>query len=246
MESFVAASDLHGDRQDKLAVKAFKLFVEEYKPRLRFFLGDIFDLRAIRTGADREERQHSMLEDFDAGMEFLEWYRPQVITLGNHDQRLWDAIEKDGMRKNGPIPDLARLLVDRFDRFVRKHKVKVLPWDKRKGVYRYNGLAFTHGFSNGRQAARDMARIYGNVLFGHGHAIDRATEPGGEPRVARMIGGLMQKDLTYNRAQLSTMRQQHGWAYGAFHGRNQFTVLQAELKDGQFAFAEKLRAVKVN
>jgi len=90
METFVAAGDLHGDRQDAQAVSAFKKFVKEFDPKLRIFLGDIWDFRAIREGASKTEKFHSMEADFKAGMEFLEWYKPAVITLGNHDQRLWD------------------------------------------------------------------------------------------------------------------------------------------------------------
>jgi len=242
LETFVAASDLHGDRQDPAALRVFKRFVEDFKPTRRLFLGDVFDLRALRTGADEEERRHSMKTDFRAGMAFLEWFRPNVITLGNHDQRLWDAISKDGLAKGGPIADYAGELVEEFNTFAAKLKIKVLPYDKRKGVHSYGGLKFTHGFSGGSGAATNMAKVYGNVLFGHGHSIDVASVPGVEPRVARMIGCLCELDLTYNRAQLATLRQQHGWAYGVLtEGRSE--VFQASVTNGKAVYATCLKSI---
>jgi hypothetical protein len=55
VETFVAASDFHGDRHDPAALKGFKSFVEDFKPALRWFLGDLWDFRAIRVGADADE-----------------------------------------------------------------------------------------------------------------------------------------------------------------------------------------------
>lgn len=243
MNTFVAASDLHGDRQDGTAVAAFKRFVTDFKPRQRFFLGDIFDFRSLRGGANEEEKRHSMRADFHAGMDFLDWFRPSVITLGNHDQRLWDAVKKDGLARGGPIADYAAELIERFEKATTRMKAKILPYDKRKGVYRVGGLSFTHGFSAGSKAATEMGKVYGNVLFGHGHAIDVATVPGVQPQTARMIGCLCQLDLAYNRSHLGTLRQQHGWAYGVFTpSRNE--VFQASVQDGEVVYAACLKTMK--
>src|SRR4051812_23402026 len=97
VETYAMASDFHGDRHDPVARAAFKQFVSEFKPQHRWFGGDLWDFRALRVGADRDEKLASMQLDFDMGMSFLEEYKPQVITLGNHDQRLWDAAAKEGM-----------------------------------------------------------------------------------------------------------------------------------------------------
>ncbi len=242
MERFVAVSDLHGDRQDDAAVKAFKTMVDDFRPTVRIFMGDIWDLRAIRVGADKEEKMHSMKADFDAGMDFLTWFRPTAITLGNHDQRLWDLVEKDGLRKTGPLVDYAEELVGKFENLARKLKTIVLPYDKRKGVYKYNGQKFTHGF-DGLDAA-NMAAIYGNVLYGHGHAIEMAPAPDSEDsRTARMVGCLCKLDLSYNRAQTKTLRQQHGWAYGAFLERNRTEIMQASVRHGQVVYADHLKLI---
>ena len=242
MESFVAASDLHGDRQDKAATAIFKKFVGQFKPKFRVFLGDIFDFRAIRVGADREEKMHSMKQDFAAGMEFLEWFRPHVILLGNHDQRLYDIVEKDGLRKTGPLVDYAEDLIAEFESATKKLGTTVLPYDKRRGVFQRSGLKFVHG-SDGMDPD-NMANVYGDVLYGHGHAIDRSSPPTSENvRTARMVGCLCQLDMTYNRAQTKTLRQQHGWAYGVFLGPRKHAVDQATITDGQLVYADRFNVI---
>lgn len=242
MESFVSASDLHGDRQDEGAVDLFKSFVRDFKPEVRIFTGDIWDFRAIREGAKKDEKQHSMRADFYAGMKFLEWYKPNVITLGNHDQRLWDLVSKEGVKKSGPLTDLAVELIDKFECLTKKLGTTVLPYDKRKGVWKYNGQKFTHGF-DGMDPA-NMAAIYGNIIYGHGHAIEMAPAPSDEtPRVARMVGCLCRLDMSYNRAQTKSLRQQHGWAYGAFLPSGKNEVFQARVQHGQVAYASDLKVI---
>lgn len=242
MESFVSASDLHGDRQDEDAVKLFKAFVKDFKPKKRLFLGDVWDFRAIREGASKDEKRHSMREDFYAGLAFLEWYKPHVITLGNHDQRLWDLVSKEGLAKSGPLTDLAVELIGKFDKLVGKLGTIVLPYSKRKGVWKYNGQKFAHGF-DGMDPA-NMASIYGDILYGHGHAIESAPAPSDEKvKTARMIGCLCRLEMGYNRAQTKTLRQEHGWAYGAFLPRNHNEIMQARVQHGQVAYASSLKVI---
>jgi hypothetical protein len=242
VETFAAVSDYHGDRHDPVARAAFVTFVEEFRPQQKWLLGDLWDFRALRVGADRDEKMASMKLDFEQGMEFLDWYRPSVFLLGNHDQRLWDAVEKEGLRKSGPLPDYAGELIERFTKFADRTKMLVLPYDKRKGVWSYKGIKAVHGFDG--LNAKNMASIYGNVLFGHGHYILQGAAPHEEAKVARMIGCLCDRDMTYNRGQTKTLAQQHGFAYGVIERANRFGIMQAEIMDGQFSYAEKIKTVR--
>jgi hypothetical protein len=62
-----------------------------------------------------------------------------------------------------------------------------------------------------------MARTYGNVVFGHGHKIERVTEMhGGRPVTAYQTGCLCSDDMEYTRSQLTFLRQEQGWAYGVY------------------------------
>jgi hypothetical protein len=245
MTTFSFASDLHGDMQDAAAVRQFRGFVEDFKPKVRGFGGDLFDFRALRVGASPEERLESMRADFETGMAFLEWYRPTFLTLGNHDIRLWDRVAPSGLhRKGGPLVDYAEELIGKFDGLTKKLKTAVLPYDKRRGVWSRNGLRFTHGFD--RNTAADMAQQYGNVLFGHGHRVEHHPGPPqgrGEPPMARMVGALCRLDLSYNRAQTRTLQQQHGWAYGAFLGKRKHHVMQAVRSGGRVMYAGDFKFV---
>lgn len=242
MESFVAVSDYHGDRRDTTAAKLFDVFVADTRPKHRLFLGDLWDFRAIRIGASKEEKMHSLRLDFDAGMNFLKGYKPSVITLGNHDQRLFDLVEKDGLKKTGPLVDLAKIFISEFEKLTKKLGTVVLPYDKRKGVWKQGGLKFVHGFDG--LDASNMAAIYGNVLYGHGHAIESAPAPDDEAaRVARMIGCVCRLDMDFARAQTRTLRQQHGWAYGAFLGPTKHEVMQARVQHQQVVYADSLKII---
>jgi hypothetical protein len=243
MDSFSFASDLHGDRQDKSAVRGFLRFVQDFKPKHRWFGGDVWDFRAFRSGASKEDKMHSMAEDYAAGVAFLEAYQPEVITLGNHDQRLWDVVKKDGLSKTGPLVDYAQELIGRFEKFVAKHKITVLPYHKRKGIFSYKGLSLAHGFDG--FDAEDMAKVYGDILFGHGHSIVEGTVPGLRPKTGRQVGALCLLDMDYNRNQVRTLKQEHGWAYGAFLNEGKHQVMQARIQDGQVVYADRLKTIKV-
>jgi hypothetical protein len=244
VETFLSLSDFHGDRHDPVARKGVLGFKDEFKPRTTILKGDLWDFRALRIGADREEKMHSMEADFAAGLEFLEELQPQAFLLGNHDQRLWDAIEKDGLKKTGPICDLAKRLVGDFEKVAKALRLEVLPYDKRRGVWSRSGLKFVHGF-DGMEPA-NMAAMYGNVLYGHGHTITSAFAPKVDSEaMARQTGCLCLKDMVYNRSQTKALRQQHGWAYGVFLGGKRFAVQQCELIDGHYSYAASLKTVRV-
>lgn len=240
-EKWAACTDLHGDKRDPRAVRAFKKFVEEYRPTRRFMLGDLWDFRPFRIGADEEDRRERIKKDFDAGMEFFKWYRPEVITLGNHDIRLWDT-----ERKGGPTADLAYEKIREFMAIAKKFKCRVLPYDKRKGIYRVGRMKMAHGFFDGENAARRMAQSYGSILFGHGHAIDVASTPGPEPRAGRMIGCLCRLDFTYNRSHVGALRQRHGWAYGALFPNGKYHAFQAEMIGDQVVLAGSIKVLSAN
>jgi hypothetical protein len=54
-ETFAASSDFHGDRHDPVAGR-----VQDVRGGLQadapWFLGDLWDFRALRVGADRDEK----------------------------------------------------------------------------------------------------------------------------------------------------------------------------------------------
>jgi predicted phosphodiesterase len=238
---FMVCSDLHGDKQCKRVANAALAFSRDYKSKIRILAGDIWDFRAWRKGADEEEKRERVRIDFEAGMRFVEEYRPTHITLGNHDVRLWDQRE----RGNGPMACYAGELIEQFDALTRKLKTKVLPYDKSKGILRIGKLKVAHGFFDGQNAARQMAQAYGSILFGHGHAIDVASSPSDERRAARMIGCLCQLRFQYNRTHVGSLRQAHGWAYGVMLPNGTYHAFQVEIIGNEMVVADGFRRVRI-
>jgi hypothetical protein len=82
-------------------------------PSSAFFAGDLWDIpRVARRRGEAEKRANRVKLDFDSGMEFFEWYRPEAITLGNHDIRLWDT----KARRADGRPTRNRLIGTQFEK----------------------------------------------------------------------------------------------------------------------------------
>lgn len=237
---FTAGFDLHGDRQDAAAVKAFFEFDKLWKPKVRVFGGDLIDLRPLRKGASAEERAESMRSDIDAGVRFLTQWKPDYWVRGNHCERLWETAHST----DGIVADYAQRGVQDFEALCGRLKTKILPYHKREGVLRLGHLKILHGFACGVYAARQTALIYGSALFGHIHCIDEHAIPGLDRRVARACGALCQLDMDYNSRQPNTLRQAHGWAYGVLNEKTgDYFVWQAEKIGGKWLLPSDLTEI---
>lgn len=217
--------DIHGDKQDASANRVFFQFCELWKPSIRVCGGDLFDLRPMRKGASAEEQRESIKKDFEAGMEWLDRFKPHFFIRGNHDERLYDLAE-NGV---GIARDYASTKVQELERELKRKKCRMLPYDKRNNILRIGHLKMLHGFSSGIFAARQTALVYGSCLFGHIHAIDTHAIPGLERRVAKAVGCLCRLDMDYNSRQPNTLRQAHGFPYGVINEKTgHYHVWQAE------------------
>lgn len=206
---WVACGDSHGDCIDPDSERAFRAFVKDFKPTLRIHLGDIWDMRWLRRSCSDSEKAENVKADFDAGMDFLKWYRPSTITLGNHDIRMWDAREN---ASNGALRQLAGEWIDRFE--VLTNGCKVLPYDKRKGIFRLGNVAFAHGYAHGVNAIRQQAMAYGTCVVGHVHRVEAIRVPRVDDTWGYCAGCLCRLDFEYSRANMGTLSQQNGWAFG--------------------------------
>lgn len=244
MKKFVFASDLHGDHQDHASVEALFKFCEDYKPDIRIFGGDLFDFRNIRRGAGPAEKQDSMSADVEAGMDFLNDFKPNVFLLGNHDKRLWDTAEYSEL---GMIQDAARMGVKDIERKCRAMKCKMLPYISNKGIYELGKIRFIHGYHAGIYATKKHAEIYskegGIVLHGHTHAIQYHSVPKLNGGAAMGVGCLAQLNMSYNVQQTGRMMHAHGFAYG-YVDKEHWEVWQArERSDGRWALASGIKIV---
>ena len=227
---FLIGFDVHGDKQSKSSVDAFFAFNETWKPHIKVHGGDNWDFRPLRKKADKFEREQSLVQDFDAGMNFLKRFEPHYFLRGNHDERLWEL----AMNGTGIEADYAGKGALEITKFLNDTNCKMLPYHKRDGVLRLGHLKIIHGFACGVYAARQTALIYGSCLFGHVHTIDEHSIPGLERRVARACGCLCSLDLEYAARNPNTLRQANGFAYGVISPTGKYFTWVAERVDGHW------------
>lgn len=232
---WMAVFDNHGDMQDDGAVKAAMEFKKFWKPQIRIHGGDCFDYRCLRKKATEQEKRERIDPDHDAGIEFIKKYEPTHFLRGNHDERAWDAAKSDEGKTAKFGGDLVEEIVDALG------DIPILPYDKRNGLLRIGHLKIVHGYNTGVTAARVAGQVYGSVLMGHLHTIDQYSMPGMDRRIARVCGCLCKLDQEYNRAQIQTLRQAHGWAYGILYSTGEYVCWQAEMVAGRWVFPSELR-----
>jgi predicted phosphodiesterase len=236
LKKFLFASDLHGDLQESEAVDALLDFTKQWKPHIRIFGGDLFDLRPLRRGCSKEERAETIQYDLDAGIKFLSRWKPHHWLRGNHDERLWEFAEHDGIEG-----EYAQQGVASLNTLCKRLKIATKPYCKRRGVLELGNLKCLHGYFSGVYAARAHAQVYGSCLFGHIHAIDTANVPGLERREARSVGCLCKLDMPWNARIPATLRHQHGFAYGVFDEKSgEFELWQSQKTKMGWVAATKL------
>lgn len=239
---FVVASDVHGSQKDETACNACLAFVRDFNPEIRAIAGDLFDFSAIRKGASDDERGQSMGDDFLAGKafadEFFKGGKDNHLLLGNHDIRVWDLCESvDAVRA-----DLGRKMKADIETLARKHKARIYPYDARFGVMEIGHLKVVHGYHTGMSACASHSRIYGNVVFGHGHAIESFQTPGLKQQEARCIGCLCKLDQPYADRKTGKLRWAHGFVAGIVFEDGTYSLHQARGINGKFHIPTDFKA----
>lgn len=240
MKKFIFATDLHGDQQDYESVEVLLKFCEIWQPDIKVFGGDLFDFRNIRRGAGTSEKQESMTADVEAGLQFLNDFKPKVFLLGNHDKRLWDTAN---FNESGIVADYAKQGVKDITAKCRKLKCKIIEYKADKGYFDFGKVRFIHGFHAGIYATKKHAEIYappgGICLHGHTHAIQYATIAKVGGGQARAVGCLANLDMPYNVAQTGRMLHANGFAYGWIDGKEWETYQARKGANGKWQLIEK-------
>jgi 3',5'-cyclic AMP phosphodiesterase CpdA len=234
MKSFVFASDLHGDKQNYEAVKGLLEFVKEFKPDVRIFGGDLFDFSPLMRGADVAEKNASMEADVEAGMEFLDAFKPDYFLLGNHDDRLWQTAEKHSV---GIIRDTAKMGIKDIKAKCRSIKCKMLPYDVDKGILELGKIKFCHGYFHGITATKRHAETFGTsgglVIHGHIHSIQMYSIPRAGGCAGISAGCLATTAMDWNRAKVNRLAHECGWVYG-YYSRTGWVANIARKVDGKW------------
>lgn len=237
-ERWISVSDNHGNHADPAACGVMFAFLKQWNPTVRIHIGDCFNFAALRKNASDFEKREKMSDDVDAGISFLDKFKPTHIAWGNHDQRLWDILETD----DGPAIDHANSIISKIEEVT--HKAKCVPYCKRKGVIQYGDHRFIHGYHSGIYAASHAALAYGNVIMGHVHTTLAASVPRFEGATGYAQGALCKLEQKYNRAHANTLRQNHGFSYGIKTESGKLIVYQARQVDGRWFFPTEIRELK--
>lgn len=239
MSRFIFVTDTHGIEIDRKAKQAFFNVLPRIDPdntAIRIHGGDLWNFESLRSGAKEDEKRVRLKEDFNKGMEFLDEYfdvenERKYLLLGNHDQRLYDAVMYGRSRKSGWLAEYAEELISKFEEKAFNLGIKVLKYDKETGILKIDKLKFAHGYGHGETLTQNMADAFGDIVFGHGHKIVRDTSmKGGETATGYQVGCLARRNMTYVRADLSALRQQHGFAFG---DTKDAVVYQIEIRNGK-------------
>lgn len=237
-ERFVFVTDTHGNHIDVHAAAVFFEFLRAFKPTVRVHGGDAYNLAALRRGASDQEKREPLNDDIDAGNDFMRRLRPTVYLRGNHCERAWDLLDAD----DGKLAEYAGSIIERITDAIGG--AKMLPYDKRRGIYQYGDHRLLHGYNCGMYAARHAASVYGPCLMGHTHAISAQSVPSLEETIGRTVGCMCKTDQTYNRAHLTALSHRAGFAYGFKLSSGKVIVYQAQSHDGTWYLPTEFAAVR--
>ena len=246
-ETFVAFGDAHGDMASRESIEALERHIDQFKPKHRICLGDMFDFRALRIGIRNTESDAAddLVSDTTAGYMMLERLQPTVFLNGNHEYRLYRTATESA---SGIVRQHAVEGVEKLEKFLRKMGCRVYPYHFEQGVHTIKQVAFVHGYTANQASVKQHAEIYspcrgGAVVMGHLHRIEavNAIRHGG----AKGYSGGCLADiprLTYAALRPATMRWENGWLYGVI-GKKGFKIWQAEKVDGQWVLPSEIKKI---
>ena len=233
----VIVADNHGNMIDEQTENSLFKVVDALKPDLRIHLGDFLNLNAWRDGATPEERRESLKDDIDAGIRFLNEYRPNVMTMGNHDYRLW----KKAREGNADTREYAEEQIEKVTNCLNKHKTKTFAWGVRRGVYEIAGQRMIHGYSAGITATATMGAKYGRCVHGHNHTGDIVWLPTYDGGFAQSCPSMCDNNkMEYQLGQVASFKHISGFALAIADVKKNIYYPGFVVKndDGQFVMME--------
>lgn len=227
---FVGCS--HGDLVSQDAVKAVKRFMDDWKPKHRVHLGDAWDFRALRKGAGPEERAEGIRYDYNCGLEFLDWYKPQILTMGNHDARPYRAA---GEFSNGPLADMMATFCEQIEDDLRQRRIKWTPWGVNNwATLPIGGPKLLHGYRSTMYPAKAHFEVYGESICAHVHKPDYYEARHADGGKAYTVGTLADiSKLTYADAHTAKLGWRNSFLYGLHNTKTGKWQAWEVVKDGK-------------
>ncbi len=208
----LAAGCNHGAIHDPVAVAKLLEFKKKWKPDITIHLGDNWDSAAFRSGAKgTSDEGEPILPDLEEGMAFLDAYRPNYLTLGNHSARFYDHLN----HPNAIVQMCATEIVRRIETKCALLKIETRPYDVELGWVKLGGYHFGHGYAFGAGFLQTTARAMGKAVVAHSHVAGQLRTPGIDGCHVIGVGTLCnQPAMDYARRRFNTLAWSAGWCYG--------------------------------
>ncbi len=224
-KEFIIATDTHGELICPDYKKRILQFCKDHPKARRYHLGDFLDLPQLRRGAGDEDRAHSLREDIQAGIGFIREYRPEVMTLGNHDHRLF--LLADSGRECLEV-DFAKQLRDQILKELDHIGCKTLEYDVEKGWHEIGPSGaksgpklIGHGYVSSMYPAKVNCSHWGSTVTGHVHCFDYHQLDNLAHSESYVVGcGIGSIKQEYNRTHRRRLKHQVGFAYGVICDRS--------------------------
>lgn len=210
---FFGVSCSHAQMVDRSAWDAMLQAKKAFDPDFTFHLGDFIDTTCWRSGASGSDLAEDYRGDVATGLIHLDQMQPQLVLSGNHEARLWRELGN----KDGRIAGLADELIKHIRSQVKQWGAEFVEYDGiLQGRYLGNYL-LTHGTIYNQMACRDMAEMYGNVIFGHTHTAGSAAGRRTDRPNGINIGTLTDvRSMDYAHCRRQTLAWRQAWIYGEY------------------------------
>ena len=202
----------HGIYADPVALEAVLEFRDKYDPHEVIHLGDFTDMSAFMGGTDGHG--DPIKPDLLGGLGFLERYRPTTVLCGNHEARLWrDMNSSNELRVNA-----AENAITAIETTCLKLQARLIPYTGVWQAYPLANYKFTHGTIYNENACRDMAGVYGNVIFAHTHKASQQAGRTYHPSMGISVGTLTRRGaMEYANTRISTLAWSQAFVYGEYN-----------------------------
>ena len=184
-----------------------------FDPHFTAHLGDFVDTTGWRSGARNADLADDYRGDISTGLTHLEQLQPQLVFCGNHEARLWRELSN----KDGRIAGLADELIRHIRKHVHQAGAEFVEYDGILQGRMLGDFLLTHGTIYNQMACRDMAEMYGNVIFGHTHTAAIQQARGMNQAMGVNVGTLTCKHaMEYAHCRRQTLAWRQAWVFGEY------------------------------
>jgi predicted phosphodiesterase len=214
---FLVCADNHGHLVDADAMIKLMAFADSWKPHYRIHLGDLWDFSPLRKGASPEDRAEGIAMDYLAGMTFLDAFKPNYLTIGNHDDRIWLGMNSG----DGILQERCAELVKHSEEQFKKRKITWCSYHVSKYLQMpEGGPKLLHGFRATMYPARSHYENWGSCLVGHVHKPDIYSARHIDGSQAFSLGCMANIDaLTYADRHAAKLSWRNGFLYGLINDK---------------------------